>query len=108
MFGLQHERHAVPPQPIRAARAAAIYARRLAIAPSAPAPGGPGTCLAPTGGGPLPPGGGVGVDMSGIPCPNGDVVAPGGVPIRQCLVNGFTLNTLLVSNLSGLLAAAAA
>jgi len=45
-------------------------------------------------------------------CANGDPgrveAAPGGVPIRVCLVNGFTVNTLIVNDLSGLLAASAA
>ena len=112
VFGLQYERYAGPPQPVRAAQAAAIYAQHVGTAPVSADPGAPGTCLAPTGGGPLPAGGGVGVDSSGIPCVNGDPghveAAPGGVPIRLCLVNGFTVNTLLVSNLSGLLAAATA
>ncbi len=59
----------------------------------------------------LPAGGGVGQDTSAIACPNGVPdrleASPGAVPIRICTVALFDVNTLLVSNLSALLAAAA-
>lgn len=110
VFGLRYERYTGPLQPVRASQARAIY-DQYAGSISDAVPGPPGTCTVGPGG-PLPVGGGVGQDSSGVPCANGDPgrieLAPGSVPIRVCNLNGFTVNALIVSNLSDLLAAAAA